>query len=77
MANHASWLDYCYTIKCVVPGGDMPWKCQFNQIQNDQLEAIIDFIMGNIREIVPDSWIITIQQNVWFLWGIISSKIST
>ena len=33
-------------------GGICPEKCQLDQIQNDRLETIIDFNMGNIRKTV-------------------------
>ena len=35
--------------------GICPEKCQLDHIQNGQLEAIINCIMGNIRKNVPDS----------------------
>ena len=36
-------------------GGICPEKCELVQIQNYQLEAIIDFIIGNIGKTVSDS----------------------
>ena len=46
--------------------GLCPEKCQLDQIQNRQFEAIIDFSMGrpNIGKNVQDSETITIKQNV-------------
>ena len=39
-------------------------NCQLDQIQNGRLSAIIDYNMHNIWKTVPDSWTITVKQNV-------------
>ena len=51
-----------------------PEKYKLGQIKNDQLEAIIDFDMGNIVKTLPDSKTIIIKQNVWFQGGIFPEK---
>ena len=47
-------------------GGCMPWKKFYSIIFEG---AIIDFIMCIIRKTLPDSWIITTEQNVQFQEG--------
>ena len=38
--------------------------------KNGRLAAIIDFSMHNIGNTEPDSWTISMKQNVWFQGGI-------
>ena len=49
--------SYTMTIKKNVQYqvGICPEKCQLDQIHNGQLDAVIDFNMGNIWKTVPDS----------------------
>ena len=55
------------------------WICpqtfQLYQIQNGRLVAIIVFNMSNIWKMVPDSYTITIEQNVQFQAGVCPDNI--